>query len=370
MNPSRPSAPRALHDSGISIWLDDLSRRLLDDGALERHVAVHAVSGVTSNPTIFAAALKDFERYAPRVEALQAQGVRDPRALFFALALDDVIDGAALLRPIHEASAGRDGFVSFELTPDVAHDTTATVRQAVEVRERVDASNLMIKVPATDAGMDSIEELTFRGISVNVTLLFSARRHEAAATAYLRGLQRRLATGRSLHGIASVASVFVSRIDARLASVLGPDAPGRSVAIANAYSIHAQARAIFSGPAWTRLAAAGAAWQRPLWASTATKDPGLPDVLYVEGLAIPGSIITVPEPTLLAFADHGHPNPVRPDERQARETLRDLARRGPDIEEIGDALLVSGLESFDLGYRDAIERLSADMPVAVASHDL
>ena len=366
MTTSPHSPVQALHDAGVSIWLDDLSRRLLDTGTLQRYIARHAVSGVTSNPAIFAAALADADRYAPRIRALRSRGARDPRALFFSLALDDVADAARLLRPTFEASSGRDGYVSFECTPDVADDAAATVRQARYVWERVDAPNLMVKVPGTDAGMTAIEELTFQGINVNVTLLFAPGRYEAAARAYRRGLERRLAGGEPVHGIRSVASVFVSRVDAHVESLLGPASPEQSIAIANAHVIHQRAQRIFSGIGWDELAAAGAAWQRPLWASTATKNPAYRDVLYVESLAIPGTIVTVPEKTLLAFADHGRPEVAEIDDRRTAEVLATLEQRGLSLDAIGDTLLAAGLEGFGAAY-DAVMARLAELSVRSAA---
>jgi transaldolase len=197
---------RQLNDIGVSVWLDDLSRALLEDGVLQRYVAEHRLSGVTSNPTIFAAALAADDRYDDQLDELLAGGLRDPQALFFALALRDVGGAADLLRGTYDRTDARDGYVSFEWTPDVAHDTRATVRQALDVWDRVDAPNLMVKVPATDAGIDAIEELTFSGVNVNVTLLFSATRYEQGARACQRGIARRAAGGQPVDRVRSVAA--------------------------------------------------------------------------------------------------------------------------------------------------------------------
>jgi transaldolase len=347
---------RQLHDAGVSVWLDDLSRPLLQDGTLARLVTEHAVSGVTSNPAIFAAALRAGDRYDPQLDRLLAAGTTDPRALFFALALQDVGDAARLLRPTYDRSGGRDGFVSFECTPDVAHDTPATVEQARWARGRVAEPNLMIKVPATDAGIAAIEELTAEGVSVNVTLLFGASRYEQAARAYLRGLERRVQRGEPIDGLRSVASFFVSRIDARVDELA--EQPGtRSAAIAAAQLAFVRARELFSGPAWRALEARGAHPQRPLWASTAPKTERLADVAYVEALALPGTIVTVPAATLAAFADHGRPRPATVDEAGARRTLAALAVGGIDPESVAGHLEVAGLRSFAAAYDDIVERL-------------
>ena len=295
-----------LHDAGVSIWLDTLSRELLDSGAFATLIADCAVTGATSNPTIFAKAITGSDRYDDQLRAAVASGVRDPQELFFELALDDVRRAADLLRPAYEASDGRDGFVSFECTPDLADDTAATVEQAVELWNRLARPNVMIKVPATEAGVPAIEELTARGVNVNVTLLFSVARYEQVIDAYVAGLERRVAAGQPVDAIASVASFFVSRVDAKADALLpaGSDLRGR-VAIANARRAYGRYRDRFADERWLALRDAGARPQRPLWASTGTKDPAYSDVLYVEQLIAPDVINTMPEATLRAFADHG-----------------------------------------------------------------
>ena len=296
-----------LHDAGVSIWLDTLSRELLESGDFAALVEGSAVTGATSNPTIFAKAITGSERYDEQLGSLVASGVGESRELFFAVALDDVRRAAAILRPAYERSGGRDGFVSFECTPDVAHDTEATVAQALELWHRLELPNVLIKVPATPAGVGAIEELTARGVNVNVTLLFSVERYEEAIEAYLRGLERRVDAGLPVRGIASVASFFVSRIDAKADAVLAPDSALRGrVAIANAHHAYGRYLDRFSGARWETLERAGASVQRPLWASTGTKDPSYSDVLYVERLVAPAVINTMPLATLRAFADHGN----------------------------------------------------------------
>lgn len=352
------SRVRQLHDAGVSVWLDDLSRRLLDDGVLEGYVVDHGLSGVTSNPTIFAAALRESDRYEAPLEEPGGE-IADPRALFFALALRDVEDAAGLLRPTYERSGGRDGYVSFECTPDVADDAQATVRQAKDVWARVAAPNLMIKVPATDAGIGAIEELTAAGINVNVTLVFSVGRYEQVARAHERGLARRARRGEPIDRVRSVASVFVSRVDARVEQLLGDGdrTPPGAAGIANAQLIYARALELSREAGWQALRAQGARWQRPLWASTAPKNPDLRDIAYVEALALPETIITVPEHTLLAFADHGTPRPAAPDAAGARRTIDALARDGADLATVGEELEKAGVEAFGRAYAEVLERL-------------
>jgi transaldolase len=352
------SRVRELHDHGVSVWLDDLSRALIESGTLEGYIREHALSGVTSNPTIFARALRgEDDRYRDRLERLVDAGFGDPHALFFALALGDVHEAAGLLRDVYERTHGRDGYVSFECTPDVAHDASASVRQAEHVWDRVDAPNLMIKVPATDAGIEAIERLTAGGINVNVTLLFGADRYEQAARAYRRGIERRARAGEPVGSVRSVASVFVSRIDAFVAELLGEDAARGSVAVANARSIHRRALTIFDEDGWRVLRARGANWQRPLWASTAPKSLHVRDVAYVEELALPDTIVTVPEKTLLAFADHGRPRPAVVGDAEHATAIADLARAGHDLETIGRELEAQGLRAFSLAYEEIIDHI-------------
>ncbi|TML97198.1 MAG: transaldolase, partial [Actinobacteria bacterium] len=321
---------RALHDTGVSIWLDTLSRELLDDGEFATLIAESAVTGATSNPTIFAKAITGSYRYDDQLRSSVGAGIRDQQELFFELALDDVARAADLLRASYEASGGRDGFVSFECTPDLADDSAATIAQATGLWKRLARPNVMIKVPATEAGVVAIEELTARGVNINVTLLFSLARYEQAIDAYVTGLERRVAVGEPVDTIASVASFFVSRVDAKADAVLPmPSSLRGRVAIANARLAYKRYRERFTDERWLALRDAGARPQRPLWASTATKDPSYSDVLYVEELIAPDVINTMPESTLRAFADHGDPTRAFGDDAGAyARTLRDAARAG------------------------------------------
>jgi transaldolase len=350
---------QALHDAGVSIWLDTLSRDLLESGAFTALVEGSAVTGATSNPTIFARAITASDRYDDQLDALTAAGVDDGQERFFAIALDDVRAAAAILRPAYERSGGDDGFISFECTPDVADDADATVAQALGLWHRLALPNVLIKVPATRAGVVAIEELTARGVNVNVTLLFSVERYDEVIEAYLRGLERRVAAGEPVTAIASVASFFVSRIDAEADAVLPPGSPLRGrVAIANAQRAYARYVSRFSGPRWQALEDAGARPQRPLWASTGTKDPSYSDVLYVEALIAPGVINTMPEPTLHAFADHGEIGPpLGPDPSAADEVLAAAAAAGVDLDAITRRLEQAGVRVFCDAYTQLLHRI-------------
>jgi transaldolase len=339
---------RHLHDEGVSIWLDTLSRDLLESGEFAALVDDFAVSGATSNPTIFAKAITTSDRYDDQLRSLCASGVADPRELFFGVALDDVRRAAAILRPVHERSDGTDGFVSFECTPDLADDTEGTIEQALDLWQRLDLPNVLIKVPATRAGVGAIEELTARGISVNVTLLFSVERYEEVIEAYLRGLERRVAAGEPIDRIASVASFFVSRVDSKADAALAAGSPVRGrVAIANANLAYGRYLERFAGARWRALQQRGARPQRPLWASTGTKDPSYSDVLYVEQLIAAGVINTMPEKTLRAFADHGQVEAtLHGDIDASQDVLRAAAAGGVDLNAITAQLEREGVAAF------------------------
>ena len=345
-----------LHAAGVSIWLDTLSRELLDSGAFAALIADCAVTGATSNPTIFAKAITGSDDYDEQIRSEIAAGVRDTQALFFALALADVGRAAQLLRPTYDASDGRDGFISFECTPDLADDTAATIEQAVQLWNRLARSNVMIKVPATEAGIPAIEELTARGVNVNVTLLFSVERYEEVIEAYLRGLERRVEAGLPVRGVASVDSFFVSRIDAKADAVLAPGSALRGrVAIANAHHAYARYLDRFAGARWEALERAGASAQRPLWASTGTKDPSYSDVLYVERLVAPAVINTMPLATLRTFADHGNAEPtLGPDPGEALGVLSAAAAEGVDLDAITGELEHDGVQAFCDSYAELL----------------
>ena len=347
---------RRLRHAGVSIWLDTLSRELLETGAFAALIAEWSVTGATSNPTIFAKAITGSDRYDGRLRELASAGIRDPQTLFLELALADVGRAADLLRPVYEATSGQDGFVSLECTPDLADDTEATIAQARDLWQRLDRPNVMIKVPATDAGIPAIEALTAAGVNVNVTLLFSVARYEQVIEAYLRGVEQRVADGRSVDAIASVASFFVSRLDAVADRQLpaGSDLRGR-VAIANAQRAYALYAERFRGDRWRLLLDAGARPQRPLWASTGTKDPAYPDTLYVENLIAPDVVNTMPEATLRAFAGHGEVGPGLSDNAsEADATLLRAAETGVDLPALTAGLERAGVRSFCDSYRDLL----------------
>jgi transaldolase len=369
MNPDQTTRPRlqALRDAGVSIWLDTLSRELLETGAFAALVADYSVTGVTSNPTIFAKAIKGSDRYDDQIRRLVTSGARDPQTLFLALALDDVRQAADVLRPSYDASDGQDGFVSFECTPDLADDTDGTIAQALELWRRLARPNVLIKVPATEGGIPAIEELTARGVNVNVTLLFSLARYEQVIEAYIAGLERRLEAGERVDGIASVASFFVSRVDAKADAQLpaGSNLRGR-IAIANARGAYWRYRKRFTDERWLILHDAGAKPQRPLWASTGTKDPAYSDVLYVDELVVPDAINTMPEATLRAFADHGQPGRSFDWSAGAvEETLRRAEAAGVDLDAITAELERAGVESFCQSYEELLRRIDSKLAAIV-----
>jgi transaldolase len=352
-----------LHDAGVSIWLDNLSRDLLESGAFAELVRDYAVTGATSNPTIFARAILGSDRYDNQLRLAVAAGISNSQALFFELGLEDIRRAAQILRPIHEATGGRDGFASFECTPDVADDTQATVEQALELWERLGQPNVLIKVPATAAGVVAIEELTVRGVNVNVTLLFSIDRYEQVIEAYLAGLERRVEEGKPIDQLRSVASFFVSRVDTKADAQLEPGSPVRGrVAIANAQVAYARYRARFAGERWAGLERLGARPQRPLWASTGTKDPALSDVVYVERLIAPGVINTMPEQTLWAFAEHGNvAGALDADSAAAERVLAAAAAAGVDLAAITAQLEREGVQSFADSYAELVRCIESKL---------
>jgi transaldolase len=357
-----------LHDAGVSIWLDTLSRELLDTGEFASLIRDYSVTGATSNPTIFAKAITGSDRYDEQLRVVSG-GTRDARELFFTLALDDVREAARQLRPVHDASDGRDGFISFECTPDLADDTEATIAQATDLWERLGERNVMIKVPGTKAGLPAIEELTRRGVNVNITLLFAVERYEEVIDAYLRGLTARAEAGEPLAGVASVASFFLSRIDTKLDDRLTKQSPLRGhVAIASARVAYQRYLAKFAAPEWQRLEALGAQRQRPLWASTGTKNPAYSDVLYVAELIGQDVINTMPEQTLRAFADHGRVAPtLRASSAEPEQVLAELARAGIDLDSVTAELEREGVQSFCDSYRELLGCIESKLGAVAAS---
>jgi transaldolase len=348
---------QALHDLGQSLWLDHITRDLLDDGTLKRYVDELSVTGLTSNPTIFAQALKNSRAYDPAIARKTKEG-RSGEELFFELAIEDLGQAADIFRPVHDRTAGVDGFVSLEVSPVLAHDTKSTLAAAKELHARAGRKNLLIKIPGTRAGLPAIEEAIFAGIPVNVTLLFSREHYLAAADAYLRGIERRIAAGLDPY-VASVASVFISRWDAAVAGQV-PDALVNRLGIAIASRMHAAYRRTFASPRWRRAYNMGARPQRLLWASTGTKDPKASDTFYVDALSSPLSVNTMPEGTLKAFADHGKLGPPLPDDGgESEEVLIRFARAGVDVEALAARLQDEGAKSFVKSWNELLAGIAA-----------
>ncbi len=357
------SNPRtaALRDAGVSIWLDDLSRELIDSGRLAELIAESGVVGVTTNPTIFSAAIGGGRGYEAAIASCAERGL-PPEAAAFELICADVADACDALAEAFAVSGGRDGRVSIEVSPALAHDVAGTVAQARDLWKRVDRPNAMIKIPATDAGLEAIAETIAAGISVNVTLVFGLTRYRQVINAYLTGLERARAAGLDLSAIHSVASVFVSRFDAlidpRLAEIGGDEAAAlRSRAgLANARLAHEAADQGFRSERALLLAAAGANRQRPLWASTGTKDPALPDTLYVTGLVADGTVNTLPMATLSAFADHGEVagDTVAGEYRESDQVLNALDGLGIDYAAVVEQLEAEALQKFEASWAELL----------------
>jgi transaldolase len=342
---------------------------LLRSGQFASLISDYSVTGATSNPTIFAKAITTSDLYDDQLRDLASEGQRDTQESFFALALDDVREAAGLLRPTYDRTGGVDGFISFECTPDLADDTDATIAQALDLWERLAQPNVMIKVPGTAAGLAAIEELTRRGVNINITLLFSIERYEQVIAAYVRGLAARAETGAPLDTISSVASFFLSRIDTKVDQQLavGSSLRGR-VAVASARVAYQRYLTRFAGPEWERLADRGAKRQRPLWASTGTKNPDYPDVLYVSELVGPDVVNTMPEQTLRAFADHGEVKPTLAwDPASAERTLADAAAAGIDLGAVTAELEREGVRSFCDSYHELLGCIDSKLGVVSAS---
>ncbi|HEU4846384.1 MAG TPA: transaldolase [Burkholderiaceae bacterium] len=344
-----------LHEMGQSLWLDNISRAMLDDGTLARYREELAVTGLTSNPTIYQHALAAGALYDDAIAA--ATGLSG-EALFFSLALDDLRRAADLFHPDFEASNGVDGWVSLEVSPLLANDTAATIRAAAELHAQAARSNLFIKIPGTPAGLPAIEESVFAGVPINVTLLFSREQYLAASEAYLRAIERRIAVGLN-PVVASVASLFVSRWDVAVAGKT-PAALRNRLGIAVARQTYRAYRELLASPRWRHMAEAGARPQRLLWASTGTKDPEASDVLYLEALAAPNTVNTIPDKTLLAFADHGVVSGSMPaDGGDADNTMAAFSAAGIDLAALAQQLQREGTESFSKSWNALFGALEA-----------
>jgi len=345
-------ATQLLHDAGQSLWLDNITRALLESGGLRRYIDELSVTGLTSNPTIFDHAIKNSRDYDTAIREKTAAG-KAGEGLFFELALEDLTRAADLFRPIHQATNGVDGWVSLEVSPKLAYDTASTVAAAKELSARAARPNLFIKIPGTREGVPAIEEAIFAGVPVNVTLLFSREHYVAAAQAYVRGIERRVAAGLNPH-VGSVASIFVSRWDAAIAGKV-PAALQTQLGIAMAKRTYKAYRDLLASDRWLRLLNVGARSQRLLWASTGTKDPKASDVLYVKSLAAPHSVNTMPEKTLLALADHGEIGAMLPhDGGDAEEVLDRFTQAGVDLEALAADLQRDGAAAFVKSWDDLL----------------
>jgi transaldolase len=348
---------------GQSVWIDNLSRELVHGGGLARLMDEDAVTGVTSNPTIFQKAIASGDAYDEQLKSLLAE-TDDPREIFFTLAVDDVRDACDVLRPVWDETNGLDGYVSLEVDPGLAYDTERTFEQAIELHGRVDRPNLYVKIPATLPGLPAIEDCIAHGKSINVTLIFSLERYRAVAEAYVRGLERLVAGGGDPSKVSSVASFFVSRVDTetdrRLDEVGHPELQGK-LAIANAKLAYEHFLQAFSGPRWEFLAGKGASKQRPLWASTSAKNPAYRDVLYVEELIGPDTVDTMPPETIEAFQDHGE---VRGDTilegwPEAARLLGELADVGVDYDDVVEVLEAEGVRKFADSFDELLAGIRA-----------
>lgn len=342
-----------LYEMGQSLWLDNITRGLLTSGTLGNYIRDYSITGLTSNPTIFKHAIKDGHDYDDAVRMKLKEG-KSGEPLVMELALEDLREAADLFRPIHDQSSGVDGWASLEVSPMLANDTAGTISAAKALFASAERPNLFIKIPGTKAGVPAIEESIFAGVPINVTLLFSSEQYSAAAEAYLRGIERRLAAGLK-SDIPSVASLFVSRWDAAVAGKV-PEILRDQLGIAIARQTYKAYRQLLDSPRWQRIFNAGARPQRLLWASTGTKDPKASDVLYVEALAAPLTINTLTETTLKAFADHGQTSPMmRRDGGDCEAVLAKFTEAGIDTEALADQLQKEGIESFVTSWNELIE---------------
>ena len=346
-----------LHEIGQSLWLDNITRDLLDRGTLQRYIDELSVTGLTSNPTIFDHAIKNSTAYDGAIRHKVREG-KAGEPLFFELALEDLTRAADLFRPIWDRTDGVDGWVSLEVSPLLAHDTPSTLAAARDLHARAGRPNLLIKIPGTSEGLPAIEEAIFSGIPVNVTLLFSREQYVVAAEAYMRGIERRIAAGLNPN-VGSVASVFVSRWDAAVAAKV-PASLHNQLGIAIAKCTYKAARDLLGSPRWRRAYNAGARPQRPLWASTGTTDPQASDVLYVKALAAPFTVNTMPEATLKALADHGELSGILPaDGGDCEEVLARFATAGVDVDALAAQLQAEGAQSFVKSWNELMEVIVA-----------
>ncbi len=359
-------ATQQLHDAGQSLWLDNITRRLLTSGTLRQYIAELSITGLTSNPTIFDHAIRNSQDYDDAIRQKVALG-KSGEALFFELALEDLTQAADLFRPVHDLTDGIDGWVSLEVSPLLAYDAKSTIAEAQKLTARAARPNLFIKIPGTSAGLTAIEEAIFAGVPVNVTLLFSHDQYLAAALAYMRGIERRIAAGQN-PVVHSVASVFVSRWDKETAGQV-PAELHDQLGIAVASHTYQAYRTLLNTDRWLRLENAGARPQRLLFASTGTKDPEASDVLYVKALAAPQTVNTMPEQTLLAFAEHGEVGAMLAgDGGNAEEVLARFSRAGVDYQALAAKLQRDGAESFDTSWNDLMGCITSKSELLTTAH--
>jgi transaldolase len=363
-----------LSDLGQSVWIDSLSRKMMDSGELERLMREDAVVGVTTNPTIFQKAMAEGDAYDEQMrEVLKSE--QDPKEVFLQLAVTDVRRACDLMRPVWDEArpdGGRDGWVSIEVDPNLAFDTDATLAEAVRLNEAVDRPNAFVKIPATQPGLQAIEDAIARGIPINVTLIFSLERHRQVCEAYLRGLERLVEDGGDPSGIASVASFFVSRVDTeadrRLDEIGGHDELAGKLAIANAKLAYKTYKEVFAGERWEKLRAKGATAQRCLWASTSTKNPEYRDVIYVEELIGPDTVNTMPAETVKAFQDHGVVEAkLEQDVDEARALIDRLEQAGVPYDDVTETLEREGVEKFADSFKELLEGVAKKRDALVAA---
>jgi transaldolase len=347
---------RQLHDLGQSLWLDNITREILDNGTLGRYIREYSVTGLTSNPTIFDEAIGKTAAYDDGIRE-KARAGKSGEALFMELALEDLRRAADLFRPVFDATDGVDGWVSMEVSPLLANDTKKSIAAAKQIHREAGRPNLFVKIPGTPEGVPAIEESIFAGVPINVTLLFSREQYVAAAEAYLRGIERRIAAGRNPR-VASVASLFVSRWDKAVSDKVPAELRNR-LGIAIGARTYRAYRQLLASPRWRKLASAGARPQRLLWASTGTKDPKAPDTLYLEALAAPDTIDTIPEKTLRAFAEHGELKGVMAEDGGDAETvLARFMQAGIEIGALAKDLQRDGAQAFVKSWQELLQRIA------------
>lgn len=366
-----PDSPlHKLSAQGQSVWLDSISRHALKSGELARMMREDAVVGVTSNPSIFQKAMAEGSDYDEQIRAVLDSGQTDVKEIFYALAHDDIAEACDLLRSVHDAGDGLDGYVSWEVDPRFANDTQATIDEAKRLHDWVERPNLLVKIPATQEGLPAIEESIAAGRSINVTLIFGLQRYREVAEAYLKGLERLVASGGDPSRVASVASFFVSRVDTeadkRLEKLGNTELQGK-LAVANAKLAYEAYGEIFSGDRWDALKARGATPQRCLWASTSVKNPAYRDTLYVEDLIGPATVNTMPIETIEAFQDHGVvARTLDADVEGARKLLADVEAAGVDYEDVTNTLEIEGVQKFKDSMQELLDGLSAKRDAVAA----